>query len=220
MLAFVGSEASGKSTLSEDIFEWLGERFDVFLIHLGKPKKNWRTRIFWTCISIYSFLKSPLKKMNKNKEEITSLESLNLPHPIVCWLDSIDRKFWLEKHFHKMMQGAYIITDRYPAEYMDGPRIQPTSFLTKFLSKLEKKNYSNLPSPDVVIKVVAPLEETIQRNNLREYPEPEEFLRRRFELAKKINFPYSIMVNIDTTKPLEETKLELKEIIWNKGCTS
>ena len=40
LIAFVGSEASGKSTLSKDAAMWLGQRFDVCHVHIGKPPKN------------------------------------------------------------------------------------------------------------------------------------------------------------------------------------
>ena len=40
LIAFVGSEASGKSTSTNEIYTWLEKRFDVSLIHLGKPKSS------------------------------------------------------------------------------------------------------------------------------------------------------------------------------------
>ena len=217
LIAFAGSEASGKSTLSKDAAEWLAERFDVSHIHIGKPKKNWRTIPLWYLIYTYSFFKKVSKKLSRKK--VVSSDSsiaINNPHPIVSWIDSIDRKYYMGKFFRKLMEGGTIITDRYPSEFLDGPRIEPVSKLTSFLSKLEKRNYELMPHPDLVIKAEAPLELTIERNAQRDFPEPEVFLRARYELAKKINFPYSKMVFVKTDQEYDNSFREVRDAIWNR----
>ena len=115
------------------------------------------------------------------------------------------------------MQGGIVITDRYPSEQMDGARIIPKSRLTRFLSKLERKNYVAMPCPDLIIKVTAPLEITLHRNSLRKIPEPEPFVRHRYELARKIEFPYTDVVEIDTTLSQTESLRKVQEVIWNRS---
>ena len=44
-----------------------------------------------------------------------SVDEANLPHPFICWLDSIDRRRWLLLHARKMMEGCIVVTDRYPS---------------------------------------------------------------------------------------------------------
>lgn len=225
IIAFTGSEASGKSTLSKEIATWLSERFDVSHIHMGKPPKNWRTRPFWLGIEIYSRLKTKLTNSNvsEEKSDMEGTEvgadrvAANQPHPIICWLDSIDRKYWLKTHCFRMMQGGIVITDRYPANQsggLDGARIEANSEFTKMLSRWELRNYQGLPQPDLVFKAVAPLEVTLERNRLRDNPEPEVFVRQRYELAREINFERSIMVEVDTTRCLSETILAVKNKVW------
>ena len=114
------------------------------------------------------------------------------------------------------MQGAIVITDRYPSESMDGPRITGQSIFLKFLSRIEKSNYSNIPHPDIVIKAEAPLNITLARNNNRSKPEPEAFVRMRYQLAKEINFKFSEMVIIDTTDDYLITLAAVRNIIWNR----
>lgn len=214
LISFVGSEASGKSTLSRDIADWLEERFDVAHIHLGKPPKNWRTKPFWFFISIYVKLKSILAQKNsKNANE----SSLNLPHPIVCWLDSIDRREQMKKHFGMLMQGCTIITDRYPSAFMDGPRIKGDTPLKSLLANFEKKNYAAIPAPDLVIKAQAPLDVTLTRNSLRSNPEPESFIRARYDLAKKIDFEFSDLTTVDTSREYSVTLAEVRRIVWQRS---
>tara|TARA_Y100000588_G_scaffold71600_1_gene73624 strand:+ start:3014 stop:4477 length:1464 start_codon:yes stop_codon:yes gene_type:complete len=220
LIAFTGSEASGKSTLSKETARWLHSRFDVSRIHLGKPPKNWRTWPFWGCIRLYCLTKRFFKifyQVSKEGGAKDDRASNNLPHPVVSWLDSIDRMHSIRKHLKRMMEGSLVMTDRYPSQDLgglDGARILPNSFFTRWLSFRERKNYSGLPSPDIVFRMVAPIELTLSRNSLRESPEPEEFVRQRFELARKINFKRSRMIEIDTTVPLDDSILAVRRAIW------
>ena len=115
------------------------------------------------------------------------------------------------------MQGCTVITDRYPSEHMDGPRIIERSRTTKLLARWERANYQGMPDPDLVIKAVAPLELTLSRNNLRESPEPEAFVRARYELAQKINFSFTEMILIDTTADYSSSIGEVRRAIWNRS---
>ena len=217
LIAFVGSEASGKSTLSKDAATWYGERFDVCHVHMGKPPKNWRTLLFWKMISFYSLTKSLFKRKESKLVNEDSVVALNLPHPLLCWLDSLDRREHLKACFGKLMQGCTVITDRYPSEHMDGPRIKERSRITKLLARWERANYQGMPHPDLVIKAVAPLELTISRNNLRECPEPEVFVRARYKLAQKIHFDYAEMITIDTSVDYATSLREVRRAIWNRA---
>jgi thymidylate kinase len=220
LIAFTGSEASGKSTLSKETAHWLHSRFDVTRIHLGKPPKNWRTRPFWAGIRLFSLAKRFVRffyTFSRDGKAKHDRVSNNLPHPVVCWLDSIDRVHSVREMVKRMMEGSLVMTDRYPSEELgglDGARILPNSYVTRWLSLRERENYSCFPTPDIVFCMIAPLELTLHRNSLRESPEPEEFVRQRFELARKINFKRSRMVEIDTTVPLEDSVLSIRRAIW------
>ncbi len=221
LISFVGSEASGKSTSAKEAFEWLSQRFDVTYIHLGKPEKNWRTKPFWVVIKIYSKIKLLLIKFKKSssyKIAPSSSLQLNLPNPIVCVLDSMDRKYWLNKNYSSVLKGGILITDRYPnmvGNGLDSSRITPISRFSSVLSKIEKSNYSSFPYPDLVFKMMAPLETTLERNSQRPVPEPELFVRDRYELAKNIKFPLANIIEIDTSDKIEITSLQIKNSIWS-----
>lgn len=216
VIAFTGSEASGKSTISRSIYNWLSERFDVHHFHLGKPKKNWRTYLFWKLINLYVFIKKIFFK-NRSKSSISSKDSQNIPHPFVCILDSIDRKHTILKIIKLKMQGAIILTDRYPSRKvggLDGPRI-PVNYKYRFLHKYEINNYSSMIEPDLAFRMVADLNITLKRNNLRNNPEPDEFVRNRYLLAKEINFKNIDVIDIDTSQNLDDSITEVQNHIWS-----
>ena len=187
---------------------------------MGKPKKNWRTLPFWAAIKSFSAIKRilrPQKTSASKSVDESALTSLNRPHPLVSVLDSFDRKYWLMKHLSHVMDGGIVITDRYPAPAdvgLDGPRIEATTPFTSWLAKMERENYASLPPPDLVFKMTAPLDVTLKRNAERDAPEPEEFVRLRYELAKKLYYPLSKVVDVNTKAPLDETVLSVKNLIW------
>ena len=86
---------------------------------------------------------------------------------------------------------------------MDGPRIDGKSSFLRYLSKLEVNNYLNIPQPDLVIKAEAPLEVTLKRNSERDKPEPEEFVRMRYKLARQMilsSLKWLVLIQLKTTK--------------------
>ena len=97
---------------------------------------------------------------------------------------------------------------------LDSSRITPSSHFSSILSKIEKSNYSHFPYPDLVFKMMAPLEITLERNSQRLIPEPELFVRDRYELAKNIKFPLTKVIEIDTSDTIETTVLRIKNSIW------
>ena len=180
--------------------------------------KKLEARPIWTLINIYSFLKKIIKLYSpKSSSTESNTIALNKPNPVVSLLDSIDRRHTMKKYFRMLMQGAIVITDRYPSVSMDGPRIDGKSSFLRYLSKLEVNNYLNIPQPDLVIKAEAPLEVTLKRNSERDKPEPEEFVRMRYKLARQIDFKFSQMVSVDTTQNYKKTLSKVRNIIWHRS---
>ncbi|OVE82411.1 hypothetical protein BVY04_01010 [bacterium M21] len=220
LVAFVGSEASGKSTLSAETAQWFNKFCDIHHVHLGKPPKTIYTRGPYFAIKCYSICKKIVNLGRKRKESAEG-GSINPqdyePHPVVAVLDAIDRYQLLLKCVRKMMKGTIVITDRYPAIDklgLDGARIIAGGRLRTILAKIERRVYARMPVPDLVFKVMAPLDLTLKRNSERIAPEPENFVRFRYEQAKEISFNGAHVINVDTTESLEETALNVKWSAW------
>ena len=158
IIAFVGSEASGKSTLSKEIVSWLSSRFDVCHIHLGKPPKNWRTMPFWWVISKYVKLKAFVYPKAANRaatvgDEVSvagSVDETNLPHPFICWLDTIDRRQWLMLHARKMMEGCIVSLTAILRRVLDLTQHASLRTVRSPAGSLTATaNYRGLPLPDL-----------------------------------------------------------------------
>ncbi|MGD9107941.1 MAG: hypothetical protein PVI75_02095 [Gammaproteobacteria bacterium] len=218
IIAFVGSEASGKSTLSKAVYEWLHRGFDVCHIHVGKPPKNIMTFLPWQFIKLYVRIKKLFKKATVEKQQNSVNEYVDKIHPLIAVLDSIDRYHLLKKKVKKMLRGHIVITDRYPTKCkggIDSPRIEAGgSWLARVLGVIEAYYYNKIPIPDVVFKVSAPLSLTLERNAERQNSEPENFVRYRYEQAKALCYDYTKVIDIDSSEDYAETLMKVKSEVW------
>lgn len=221
IIAFIGPEASGKSTLSKDISKWLGERFDTVNVHCGKPPAAVLTFIPKNAIKIYVKLKTFFRKKHSNDSQSKKLqdrEALNVPRPIVCLIDAYERYKLTCKMKKYADKGTTIVTDRYPStdyDAIDGPKIEGSGGLRLLMAKMEKWLYFHSPKPDLVIKVNVPLEVTLKRNSTRPNPEPESFLRMRYEKVKNVTFANIDLIEICNTGDYNESLNNVKKHVYD-----
>jgi len=226
VVAFVGPDGAGKSTLVGAISDWLGHEFKVERIHLGRPVHCWRTWPFWVAISVLRELRRPLRKavrrdgMQKGSRESEpdGRVAVVQPHPVMAWLNSIDRLAAVRRCIRLAGRGTLVICDRFPsatAGAPDGPRIESGGGrLSRVMAAWEQHNYQLIPDPDIEVRVVAPLQVTLARNAARSAPEPEEIMRRRYEVTRLLSFPGAHSISIDTAQPLDQTLIKLKTALW------
>lgn len=217
IIAFVGSEASGKSTLSRNVARWYGQAFDTKHIHLGKPRKSLVTRPFRAAIFVYSKTKSLFRRPQPAaKTNMVPVGDINMPHPIMLVLDAIDRYKATKQCAIDALNGWTIVTDRYPSitAGVDGPRLMPKGWFTNILARIEQHYYARISLPDIVFKAEAPLDTTLKRNAERNSPEPEDFVRQRFEAAKNIQILDKNQYLVDTTQSEDSCIRLIMQKLW------
>ena len=232
MVAFVGSEASGKSTTVSQIGQWLSEYLDVRICHAGKPPSTWLTFIPRLFLPL---LRKRLPHMRTNtitesdsSQATAKSRDRDKPPSLIFMARSVmvafDQLHALQRAFRQANRGAFVICDRYPSAVlggMDGPRLDPAAFpndpIRRRLAELETRIYAAVPRPDLVFRLDVPLELAVWRNATRHKPgEPEDeaYVRRRYVLVSKWAIPNARVEHIDTTRPLEETLLKIKRAVW------
>ena len=230
LIAFVGPEATGKSTLISEISQWLGKYFYLEQIHAGKPKS--------TIISFFPNLLLPalrffLPEQKSGRVEIRHNvdkvgENPQKVFPILFAIRSVllafDRRALLTKAFSKSANGAVVLCDRYPSQrsgYADSPQLlhyplssrhHPVKYL---LAHIEKRLYQQIPPPDLVISLHVPMEIAIERNRMRNKTEPEDYVRLRHTQSSNLVFENTTIHRINTNQPLENSVLQIKEVIWS-----
>jgi thymidylate kinase len=229
VIAFVGPEATGKSTLLTASRRWLGEHFVVNQIHAGKPKSTPLTMLPNILLPL---LRSalPTYRQSKIATDYASLEqSHEAPkvYPLISAIRSVflayDRRALLSRAFARAANGNIILCDRYPSMSTgapDGPQLQQFEIDPKrypiqaWLAHIEKRLYHEIPSPDMVISLYVPIEVALLRNKNRGKEEPEDYVRFRHSLAANLEYGNSPVYKINTDQTLDTTVLEVKKNIW------
>ena len=229
VIAFVGSEATGKSTLISEMREWLGEHFSVKQIHAGKPKA--------TILTVVPNLLLPSLRALFPTARTTNVESQQIPkepaeksssrYPLIFAIRSAllayDRRALLTRAYSQAANGTIILCDRYPSSQSgtpDSPQLShlPVSpkrnSLRNLLARIEERMYREIPAADLIIYLNAPLAITLARNASRGKREPEDYVRRRHARSSNLEFGETPVHKINTDQPFGQTVFEVKKAIW------
>lgn len=230
VIAFVGPEATGKSTLISEMKSWLGQHFTVRQIHAGKPKSTFLTAVPNLLLPALRKL-FPNKRSTKVENKYTAkLEKEKMPvtYPLLFAIRSTllayERRSLLIRASSQAAKGTVVLSDRYPssgAGGIDGPMLAhlPVAAkrysLRRLLTGIETSLYHGISPPDLIVYLNAPLEVTLSRNEARDKTEPEEYVRSRHARSSNLTFEKSQVHQINTDQPFPQTVLEVKKAIWN-----
>ncbi len=224
VIAFVGSEASGKSTLANEVRSWLGGHYTVDRIHAGKPPGTLLTFLPNLLVPLMRRL-APSVRSTTVEARIAGSEDPPAVSPLfavrsvsLAW----DRRAVLLRAHANAANGRIVLCDRYPSRpgAIDGPQLARvlgsphySSWLRR-LARLESRLYTDIPRPDLVIYLSAPLDTTLARNLARDKTEPDPYVRRRHARSADFTFDHATVRRISTDRPLSDTVREVKAAVW------
>jgi len=230
VIAFVGSEATGKSTLLNEIGGWLGQHLAVEQLHVGKPKSS----ILSFLPNLFVPIMRTLLPNSRSSRFVTQdgskdqSENSKKVYPLIFAIRSVllayDRRAVLRRAFRKAANGSIVLCDRYPSSRAGTPDSAQLSHLPirrdrypirHLLARIEKKLYRDIPPPDMVIFLKVPLEVAVMRNEARNKTEPEEYIRLRHAISHSLEFENTTVYEINTDQAFYQTALQVKEVIWN-----
>ena len=225
VIAFVGPEATGKSTLVSETMSWLGKVFNVRSAHLGKPPATWLT--FLPNLALPLLRKAApqhrMSRVESNPGRDTSRVSLlySIRSVLVAW----DRRALAVRLHREAANGTIAICDRYPSAVvgaMDSARLRISegkglrSRLLSYLARLEYSIYRQIPPPDVVVRLTVPVGVAIERNKERQKKdESDAYVLRRHTTSVVPSFPTARTIELDTDQPKSQTVSSVRQILWN-----
>jgi thymidylate kinase len=228
MIAFVGSEATGKSTVLYEIETWLRQNYRVRRIHAGKPPSTILTFVPHFLLPALRALfpeQRSLRVGARNEEVRDGTEQV---YPLMYGLRSVmlayERRALIRRALAWSADGTIVLSDRYPScgyRGPDGPQLSQLQAdsgrgpLRRWLASLEAYFYHDIPPPDIVIQLTAPLEVTLARNAARDKKEPEDYVRFRHSLSSNLQFDGGVVHHVDTDRPIEAVLRDVKEAIEN-----
>lgn len=212
IIAIVGSDGSGKTTVSRELLRFMSSRRPTNLCHLGKQTGNLRRAMH----------KYPLGKRVDNRisevGESAQQKGVSFPVALVMFTASMRRVLRFTRMFFLHCMGRAILTDRYPQiaelRVMDGPILtgrRLTDVGAKMLMRLEFWLYKRMAAlrPDVVLRLNVDLETAVRRKPDHRVAS----LEKKINAVPKLSFNGAPIVDLDSTEPLEKVLEQAREVV-------
>jgi thymidylate kinase len=236
IIAFVGPEATGKSTLVSESQRWLGDVFCVKTVHAGKPPSSWLMAPVNALIPLLRRILPGFRttrldgngsQANLRKSTSNGANGRSLVYALRAVVLAWDRRQLLTECWRLARQGDIVICDRYPSEtvgMMDSPRLVETTgagrllpAIYNWLARLEHRLYAEIPPPDVVLRLNVSVETAQQRNRerIKADKEDDSYVESRHRMTQ----PWSrsgtrYICDMDTERSLAATILNVKQTLW------
>jgi thymidylate kinase len=212
IIAVIGSDGSGKSTVSDELLKFMAGYHPTTLCHLGKQTGNLRR-----AMRKHSFGKKVDSRITKVGASARK-KGISFPVALVMFTASMRRVVRFTKMSFYRCMGRAILTDRYPQIVepgeMDGPHLTGrylSDFGAKMLMHLEFWLYQKMAAvrPDVVLRLNVDLETAFKRKPDHRL----ESLEKKINVVPKLSFNGAPIIDIDSTEPLEKVLEQAREAV-------
>jgi hypothetical protein len=228
-VAFLGADGAGKSTLTEEIAEWLSREVAVILTYGGSGKGSaslprrflqglaaLRRRVAGARSGTAGKAPLPDSGYARRLEKKPSVARL-------VWVLSLarERRRRAQQARRAKGRGMIVLSDRLPQSqfpgWNDGPRLtqwlDADSWLRRVAARREQAAFrlAELSPPDLVVKLHVSPEVASRRK-----PEtPPEQLRTGIDMVRQLQFPATTRVlELDAEQPLDQVLLQAKRAVW------
>ena len=225
LIAVIGPEASGKSTLVRELNTWLAEHVSTFAIHAGRPPSTFLTLL---PDLLLPFLRRALPRYRSHQVETdrqTGMGTVSrtrlILYAVRAVILALSRQRLLARAERMVAGGALVISDRFPSATVgatDSAQLDPmTLFDTvpfRRLSMFEQRLYRRIQTPDVVFCLKSSLATAIERNASRDNDEPDGYVRHRHAHWTSPQFRSGRVLELNSEGPLADTLLSAKQAVW------
>jgi thymidylate kinase len=214
LIAIVGSDGSGKSTVGEALLAWLRERGPAELRHLGKQSGN-----AGRALARLPFFGPRME--NRIKDKLTRAEGkrgTGFVTAIGIYAFTLRRLYRFRRMLRERERGVTILADRYPQisvpAAFDGPgfgKVRCDRGLAKLLARIEWRQFEWMTShrPDLVIRLIVDLETALARKP----DHTAEIVGPKIEQVRQLTFGGAKIVDIDARQPVDRVIAQAKAAI-------
>lgn len=206
LIAVIGSDGSGKSTVCDHLLTYLHNYGPTVRIHLGKQAGNvGRAAAQLPLIGnrIAKKIEHDTKKVRSKNGRMKILPSLVISFFVIRRLCRFHRMLAFRK------QGLIVLSDRFPQAQIPGaydgpafPENKKSNSFIKWLARREKQAFQWMAAhkPDLVIKLNVDLDVACARKP----DHSPEALARKTATTSLLTFEGAEIINIDANRPLDE----------------
>ncbi len=228
LIAIVGCDGSGKSTVAEQIIITAAEFSPAIAVHLGKQAGNVGRNLAQLPL-IGKYIERLIeRKVAKVHQSGKKNKTPGVISSLVMYAFVIRRKARFRRMLQLREQGLIIVADRFPQldvpNAYDGPDLSidaQGNFIVRWLARREFNAFKWMTAnvPDLVIRLNVDVETACARKP----DHPRELLQRKIEVTPLFKFNGAPIIEIDSLQPLEQvllqTKQRVSEFLTERGFT-
>lgn len=220
IIAVVGVDGSGKSTLVRALRAWLAPEVDVMPIYFGTG--NGRPSLwllpFKLLVPFFSRLMKPKIRDSSSGNATKRPPGFAYTALVLVWatLVAIEKRGKLQKAFRASQRGMLVLTDRYPQDeniyFNDGPLLPRLVSAPAFLRRFEAKAYQ-LPHfirPDLVLRHEIGLETATRREPTMDPA----LIEQRIAALTRLYFAGARIAKLDSEQSFVDVERTAKRELW------
>jgi thymidylate kinase len=214
IIALVGADGAGKTTVVDGLCEWLSTEFAVTKVHLGKPAWSRATYVVSAALRARSIFLILLGR-DRGARGATKAATLS------ALATARDRYRAYARAARFSLAGGLVICDRFPLPQltlMDAPRIEKAlggdtpGRIAAAMSRLEQEYYRRLAPPDVLFVLRVDPEIAVGRQP----SDAPDFIRSRWREIWDVDWqPLGAHV-IDASRSPAHVLSEIKSRLWSE----
>lgn len=218
LIAIIGTDGSGKSTVSEHVAQWITRYGPAGQAHLGKQSGNIaRAMAKWPLIgpSIDRAIRSKVDGVNDRIKK--DMQPKLLPSLVISAF-TLRRRRRFQRMLAMRKQGLIVVTDRFPQVEIpgayDGPGFPDTthgSWAVVRLARYERRVFGWMASykPDLVLRLNVSLDVACQRKP----DHRRDALQRKIEVTPLLTYSGAHVVDIDADQPLAQVIADVETAV-------
>lgn len=229
LIAVIGCDGSGKSTVSEEILAWVHGYGPAATAHLGKQSGNiGRAMVRWPLIGPWVG-RVIVSKTDKTRIQRDGKKAPGFFVALVIMVFLLRRLRRFQRMLALRRKGLIVVTDRYPqldlpsaSDSTDLSATASGSVVVRWLARREQAAYEWMTSfrPDLVIRLNVDLDTACARKP----DHRRELLRDKVAAIPLLKFNGAPIVDVDATLPLAEVlaaaKAAVTRTLTARGYTS
>jgi len=216
LIAIVGSDGSGKTTLSLDLKHWLEQSRPVEYSYLGLRSNDvdqWIKSMPVIGQRVSDYFTKRAGQARKKEGKISGPGTA-----MVLYGFSLIRKRRFAAMMAKRRRGVLVITDRYPQTevpgFYDGPGLSAArgeGGVVRWLTRREYKLYEQMASikPDLVIRLNIDIDTALARTNNHQ----RDLLEAKIAVTPKLKFGGAHIVDLSAAAPYEQVLANAKQAV-------
>ena len=220
VIAVVGGDGAGKSTLVDGLADWLNGPLDTRVMHMGKPPRTPANVAVKG--GLYLARRAGLLKDWLPNYPVESEHGGRFPgHAWLLWqlVTASDRRRQQRRVRRLAGQGHLVVCDRFPLRQvtlMDGSRTRwiPTEELSPLARRLiaaEQRCYDGISDPDVLLILRVDPDIAVAR---KEGVDPADFVRPRSTEVYEADWAATEAVVLDASRPAQAVLAEARATVW------